>query len=251
MRICRLIFSTNRIEFLVPTLESHKNNIDFGNHDVVSLLIDDYPKDRDNDQIKDILDSYKIDLGILHSENVGITETWAEAWNLIKEQNFDYIWHHEDDVVFKQPIKIQTLIDFLNTDNKKYCQVTLKRNPWYKHELNESLLYDSDFDFNEYKITLRDDYFWSLASLYPHWISKENIQESQGCNPGEWPIMQHLKQKYDMRTAIIKNKDGSNIVEHIGVYFKGKRVSEGEPGWEKFKTLDPNVKYCSRSGIII
>lgn len=251
MKICRLIFSTNRIEFLVPTLESHKKFIDFGNHEVYSILIDDYPKERNNSQIVEIARNYGIDHIHLHKENLGITKTWSEAWSIIASKDFDYVWHHEDDVVFKQSIKIQTLIDFLNTDPKKYCQVTLKRNPWYKHEINESPILDGDFDFNNYKITLRDDYFWSLAALYPHWITQEPMKQTQGWNPGEWPIMQYLKQKYDMRTAIIKNYDGSNIVEHIGTYFQGKRVAQNEPGWEKFKVIDPNKKYCSKTGNLL
>ena len=50
MKICRVIFSTNRPEFLIPTLESHQKYIDFGDHEVYGIFIDDYPKDR-NDEV--------------------------------------------------------------------------------------------------------------------------------------------------------------------------------------------------------
>jgi hypothetical protein len=41
------------------------------------------------------------------------------------------------------------------------------------------------------------------------------------------------------------------MVNHIGEYFHGQRVSEGEPGWDGFKYIDPNVKYCSKTGVIL
>ena len=54
MKICRVIFSTNRPEFLIPTLESHQKYIDFGDHEVYGIFIDDYPKDRNDKLIIDL-----------------------------------------------------------------------------------------------------------------------------------------------------------------------------------------------------
>lgn len=249
MKICRAIFSTNRVEFLVPTLESHKN-INFGNHEVTSILIDDYPMGRNDDQIKDICQSYNINRVVLHPKNIGITETWTELWRILAQEDYDYIWHHEDDVIFKYRVDIDSLLQLLHKD-RSVCQVILKRNPWYQHELNEPLVTDQDLYHKHYRYNLRDDYFWSLAALYPAWITREPIVETQGCNLGEWPIMQYLNKKYSMKSAILKHNDGSNLVNHIGTYFKGKRVSENEPGWDKFKVFDPNKKYCSKTGVIL
>jgi hypothetical protein len=250
MKICRLIFSTNRLEFLIPTLESHKNNIDMGNHKVYSILIDDYPKDRDDDAIKRVADHYKIDQVLFHKENIGITETWNEAWSIIKNIDCDYIWHHEDDVFFKQKVKIDTLQYLLENYKDKYCQIVLKRNAWYDFEFSWPLFYDTDFHYDEYIAQLHDTWFWSLAALYPKWVVDMPIQEAMGCNLGEGAIMEYFKQKLGMKALILKNKDGSNIVEHIGVYFKGKRASMSDPHWDKFKYMSPDVKYDSRTGDI-
>lgn len=247
MKICRVVFSTNRLEFLIPTLQSHKHCIDFGDHEVHHILIDDYPKDRNNSQMIELAKQFDFNQLILHEENRGLTLTWTQLWEYLATQNFDYIWHHEDDVIFGVPMKIQTMIDFLE-EHKQFCQVNLKRNPWYEKELSETPILDSDVVWTDYRYNVRDDFFWSMASLYPTWILKEPIVETEGCNQSEYSIMKYLREKYDMKMAILKNMDGSNMVEHIGVYSQGKRVLEGEPGWEGFKWFNPDKKYNSKTG---
>ena len=89
-----------------------------GDHEVYSILIDDYPKDRNDDVIQKVANYYNIDQVVFHKENIGITETWNEAWELLKNIDCDYIWHHEDDVFFKQKVKIDTLHNLL--ENNKF-----------------------------------------------------------------------------------------------------------------------------------
>ena len=60
--------------------------------------------------------------------------------------------------------------------------------------------------------------------------------------------MAHLRKK-NMVCAYIKTKEGENMVTHIGDYFQGKKVLEGEPGWDNFKQYLPNKKYCSKTGM--
>lgn len=250
MKICRAIFSTNRFEFLIPTLASHEENIDFGDHEVHTILIDDYPKNRFNNAFIDISKKYNVNELVLHEENKGLTVTWSSLWDYLKDKDFDYIWHHEDDVVFFQPVKIDSLIKFLQ-NNPKICQVNLKRNPWYAEEFNEPLIETTDQIFEDYRFNLRDDFFWTMSSLYPSWVVKEPVKEEMGCNLGEFPVMQYFKNKYNMDMAILKNMDGSHIVDHIGVYSQGKRVAENEPGWDKFKWYDPEKRYSSKTGALI
>jgi hypothetical protein len=250
MKICRVIFSTNRPEFLIPTLESHQKYIDFGEHEVYGIFIDDYPQGRDDNQIVELAKKYGFNEAVLHEKNLGLTPTWTELWQYLATQDYDYIWHHEDDVVFQQPIKIQDLIDFLE-ENKEYCQVNIKRNPWYNFELNQPQITWQDKFFREYRYDVRDDYFWTMASLYPAWLTKEPIVETEGCNLAEWPVMKYFRENHNMKMAILKNQDGSNMLEHIGFYSQGKRVEEGEPGWERFKMFDPNKKYDSKTGVLI
>lgn len=249
MKICRIVFSTNRLEFLIPTLETHKQFIDFGNHEVYSILFDDYPDGRNDDEIIQVAKNYNFNEVILHTKNQGISLTWNEAWNLIKDKQFDYVWHHEDDVKFLQPVKIDFLINILSHYKDKFAQVVLKRNAWYEWEINQPETQENDMFFENHRINPRSDFFWSMASLYPHWITKEPIVEKEGCNLGEYPIMEYVKKWYNMRTAVLKNWDGTNMIEHIGFYFKGRRITEGEPGWHKFGYIEPHKRYCSRTGM--
>lgn len=248
MKICRIIFSTNRLEFLIPTLESHRKFIDFGEHEVHGIFIDDYPQGRNDSQMIEIAKEYGFNEVILHEENRGLTPTWTEIWKHLSTQDYDYIWHHEDDIVFQQPIQIQDLIEFME-ENKEYCQVNIKRNPWYPSEFNKPQITDNDKFFKNYRYDVRDDYFWSMASLYPLWVTKEPIVETEGYNLAEWIIMKYFREKLNMKMAILKNQDGSHLLEHIGFYSQGRRVEEGEPGWERFKDLDRTKKYDSITGI--
>lgn len=237
------------MEFLLPTLETHKQNIDFANHEVYGILIDDYPDGRNDQEIIDVAKQYGFNEVILHTENKGISVTWTEIWKHVQTMDFDYVWHHEDDVKFLQPINVQLLIDILKKYKDKFAQVTLKRNPWYDWEFEQPLINENDLFYENYRIQPRSDYFWSMASLYPHWVTKEPIYERENHYLGEYPIMEYIKKWYNMRTAILKNWDGTNIIEHIGVYFKGRRITEGEVGWDKFGYTDPKLKYCSKTGV--
>lgn len=247
MKICRVVFSTNRLDYLIPTLESHKDNIDFGEHEVYSILIDDYPQGRNEKEFFKIAEDYGFNEVVLHPVNKGLTLTWSELWRYLAEQDYDYIWHHEDDVVFNEAISIDTMIDFL----KKYpafCQINLKRQPWYEKELQETPTLPSDQFYKDYRFNVRDDFFWSMASLYPAWICKEPITQVEQCNLAEYPIMKYMREQYHMKMAILKGTNGENLVEHIGFYSQGKRVLPGEPGWEGFKMYDPSKKYNSKTG---
>ncbi len=247
MKICRVVFSTNRLEYLMPTLESHRDMIDFGEHEVYSIFIDDYPLNRDDDKIISIAKKFKFDEVVLHPVNKGLTLTWSELWNYLANQDFDYIWHHEDDVVFKEQVSMDKLIRFLNR-YPAFCQVNLKRQPWYEKELQETPTLPTDQFFEDMRFNVREDYFWSMASLYPSWICKEPIVQTERCNLAEYPIMKYMREQFHMKMAILKGDDGRNLVDHIGFYSQGIRVLEGEPGWEGFKMYDPTKKYDSKTG---
>ena len=46
----------------------------------------------------------------------------------------------------------------------------------------------------------------------------------------------------------MKDKDGKNLVNHIGEYFVGKRVLPDEPYYEKFSRYIPEQRYNSKTG---
>ena len=81
MKITVLFFSTNRLEFLIPTIKSFYKYVDFGDNEVYSILIDDYPKERNNEIFSSIKRNYKIDKLILHEENMGYSKSWKEGWD--------------------------------------------------------------------------------------------------------------------------------------------------------------------------
>ncbi len=249
MKVCRVVFSTNRIEFLNKTFRSTKK-FDFTGLDVHHLFIDDYPLGRDDKFIEELASHYGFNEIILHKENKGITKTWQELFDLVKERDYDYILHHEDDVELMYPLKVLDLIELLEQD-KTLSQVQLKRNNWYDYETEEVGPKDSDVVFKNYRYEKATPYFWMLMSLYPAWIAKEPILQETGYNPSESVIANYLLQKYNIGAGLLKSENGGIMVNHIGEYFHGKRVAENEPGWEGFKFINPDIKYCSKTGVIV
>lgn len=248
MKLLRVVFSTNRIEYLEKTLKSTKM-LDFSGLEVHHLFIDDYPLGRDDEFIKNFAFRNKFNEVILHEKNMGITKTWQQLFEIISDRDYDYILHHEDDVELLQPVKILDLIEILEND-KTLSQVQLKRNNWYEFETEPIGPKDTDIIFKNYRYE-KTNYFWMLMSLYPSWIAREPILEETGFNPAEYVIEKYLSEKYNLKSACLKTIEGNNMVNHIGEYFQGKRVSENEPGWENFKYIDPSKKYCSKTGVVL
>ena len=46
MKVCKVIWSTNRLEYLIPTLKSQRDMLDFSGCQVEGIFIDDMPKGR-------------------------------------------------------------------------------------------------------------------------------------------------------------------------------------------------------------
>lgn len=246
MKLLHVVFSTNRVEFLKKTFEANKK-IDYSGLEVHHLFIDDYPTGRDNESLSEFVISNGYNELILHEENKGITKTWQELFELVRTKDYDYIFHHEDDVEIVEPIKILDLIELLEQD-KTLSQIQLKRNNWYAHEVEDIGPKEDDVIFKNYRYEKATPYFWMLMSVYPAWIAKEPILEQTGFNPSESVIANYLLHKYNIGAGLLKTSEGGMMVNHIGEYFHGKRVSENEPGWDGFKYIDPNIKYNSRTG---
>lgn len=246
MKLLHVVFSTNRVEFLKKTFRAQKK-FDYTGLEVHKLFIDDYPKGRDNKFIEEFATHYGYNEIILHEENLGITKTWQQLFDLVKDRDYDYILHQEDDVEIMYPLKVMDMIEILQQD-PTLSQIQLKRNNWYDHETEQIGPKEDDVIFKNYRYEKATPYFWMLTSLYPAWIAKEPILEETGFNPSESVIANYLSGKYNIGAGLLKTSEGGMMVNHIGDYFHGKRVSEGEPGWDGFKFIDPNTKYCSRTG---
>ena len=153
MKICHVVFSTNRIEFLKKTFEAQKK-IDYSGVEVHKLFIDDYPMGRNDDFVTKFAKSNGYDEIILHEENLGITKTWQQLFDIVKNRDYDYIFHQEDDVEIVHPLKIMDMIEILQRDST-LSQIQLKRNNWYEHETEEiDPKEDDDIDFGVQVIAL-------------------------------------------------------------------------------------------------
>lgn len=251
MTICQVLFSTNRIEYLTQTLEAQAH-LDFGEHTVHKIFFDDYPTGRNNRLIRMLAETYGYQEIILHSENKGLSATWTEFFTLIRDRGYDYIWHQEDDVIITQPVRIDDLIDLMESD-ARIVQTVLKRQPWYTWD-DPTLLHDTDESWYEYRFERHSEVFAIIASLYPGWVVREPFVEYYRFNLNEGMILKYLEWKYPQAcSAIVKNSDGTPMIHHIGDYFHGKRILPNEPNWHLFNydRFDPTKKYCSKTGYLM
>lgn len=245
MKICKVIWSTNRLEYLIPTLKSQATMLDFDGCEVHGIFIDDMPKGRHNGTITELVKMFGYDEIILHEENHGIARNWNDTFAMLAERDYDYIYHSEDDVLINQRIRFLDIIDILQK-NPSYSQVCFSRQKWYEFE-EETQALDTDVLLDGYRAELNQDYFWSLASLYSNKMTQYPYKELTEHNLSEFVVADCLK-NYDLYTCKLKSETGENLVTHIGDYSIGKRLEVGDPGWEKFASFDPDKKYDSRYG---
>lgn len=254
-RICKVIFSTNRLEYLTKTLKAQQK-IDWTGHEVDGLFFDDYPKGRNDPLVDALVRAYGYTEVYLHKENKGLSTTWKEFWDLIKTRNYDYIWQTEDDVEVLYPFRITDLINLLIGD-PQLSQVGLKRQKWYSTE-EETCLKGSDWMYMNYRYEKDHALFSPMATLYPiertridyrAWYQEhypetnwENISYNEGM------VGKALHEGFGLVSGLLKNQQGQPMIHHIGEFFVGKRVLPHEPGYEKFAQYDPEKKYFSRDG---
>ena len=244
-KICQVIFSTNRLEYLLPTLEAQRN-LNYHGCEVHKIFIDDYPKTRDDAYTTKLVKSYGYDEIILHPDNRGLSVTWTEFWELIKDRDYDYVFHQEDDVEILEPVLMTDLIELLEKE-QLVSQLRLSRQAWYFHE-TDPVAESDDLLYKNFRYTKKSLIFSPMASLYKHNITKIPFRQTYDFNLNEGLVGKVLYDQFGMVTAEIKNYHGKNIVKHLGEWFVGKRVLPGEPGYEQFEKYDPDVKYNSRHG---
>jgi len=245
MKICQVIFSTNRLEYLIPTLKS-QSNLNFYGCDVHKIFIDDYPKTRNDLLISELVKLHGYNEIILHQENKGLSVTWTEFWDLIKDRDYDYVFHQEDDVEILEPVLITDLIEILEND-PTLSQVQLARQAWYYNETDHTAE-DTDIIYKNYRYTKRSAIFSPMASLYSIDKTKIDYKSHHDFNLNEGLIGQVLLNTQNLLSATVKNFYGKNIIRHIGNWFVGKRVLPGEPNYEQFEKYNPDIKYNSKDG---
>lgn len=247
MKILHVIFSCNRLQYLTKSLES-LHLLDYCGHEVHRLIIDDYPRTR-NDYIFDLLGkTHKFDI-FLHKENMGLSVTWSEFFDYLKTTDYDYIIHQEDDVVLKEPVRLDDMIEILESD-PKMASVVLQRQEWYFHE-NPPKVEPTDTPIKQYYYAKNTKQFPIIFSFYRRSIIDYPFREYWGFTINEGMIMVYLDHFEKMYSAILKNSQGRNIIEHIGEESTGRRILPGEPNWEQFAHMHPDKVYSSRDGRLI
>ena len=253
MKVCKIIWSTNRLEYLIPTLKSQRDMLDFSHCEVEGIFIDDMPKGRHDGTMYELAKMFGYTEVILHQQNMGLPHMWNSTFELLQQRDYDYVYLSEDDVTFNQPIKVIDLAQILH-DQKTFSQVCLTRQKWYDYEEDTQML-ETDIIFDEkqnlsteYRAELSDAYFWSLASFFSRGMADIPHREVVGeKNLSEYVVAASLK-KLGMKTCKLKNSEGKNLVTHIGEYSIGKRAEPGDPRWEDFAAFEPEKKYSSRHG---
>lgn len=247
MKILHVVFSCNRLKYLTKTLESW-SNLDYGNHEVTRLIVDDYPRTRNNN-IFELLGKVHNSLLWLNTENLGLSVTWSNFFSWLKFQDYDYILHQEDDVVLTEKICVSDLIECLESDSK-IASVVLQRQPWYFTE-TDCKLDSADVSFKSYFYSKNTKTFPIIFSLYKKNIVDVPFREYWGFNLNEGMIMVYLDHFHSMYSVTLKNSKGENLIEHIGEESTGRRILPGEPRYEYFAHMDPDKVYSSRNGKLI
>jgi hypothetical protein len=244
-KICQVIFSTNRLEYLIPTLKAQKN-LNFYGCDVHKIFIDDYPKTRNNELITELVKLYGYNEIILHPENLGLSVTWTEFWNLIKDRDYDYVFNQEDDVEIMEPVLITDLIELMERD-PGISQTQLSRPAWYSTERDPEYS-EHDQVYKNFRYNKDSALFSPMASLYSKKITQIPYRQYHDYNYNEGMVGKILLEQYNMLSASIKNYHGQPIIRHIGEWFVGKRVLPNEPNYDQFAKYNPDKKYYSRDG---
>ena len=247
MKILHVVFSCNRLKYLTKTIESW-DKLDYGDHEVTRLIVDDYPRTR-NDGIFNLLAKTHNTLLWLHDQNYGLSVTWSQFFDYLKSTDYDYVLHQEDDVVLLEPIKVDDLISILESD-PKMASVVLQRQPWYFDE-KETQIEPEDVKICNYYVYKNTKTFPIIFSLYRKNVVNFPFREYWGFNMNEGMAMVYLDFFEQMYAGMIKNSEGKHLIEHIGEESTGKRILPNEPRYEFFAHMDPDKVYSSREGVLI
>lgn len=228
-KVLRVVISTQRLSFLDKTLKSVNKLVNYSDLDMHHVIIDDWPKGRDDKAFTEYCLSNGFDEVILNKENIGVQKMLDKIMDLGKD--YDYVFMHEDDVVLLKPLVIRHMITLLESDSH-LSQIQMKRNSWYSSEPTVEAK-DSDWTFGNFRYEKFNatPHFWGMMSVWPAWVCRENIKEKTGYKLGENIIGWYLKNTYQKETGLLKTSEGHPMVEHIGEYTRGKRMEKGEPGW--------------------
>jgi hypothetical protein len=247
IKICMLIFTTSRYEYLLPVLESVHKNLDFDDMEIYKIMIDDYPARRNEETLITLKNKYNIDKLVMNKTNIGYGLSWKKAWSLVPN-DVDYIWHQEEDFTYDRRIDIKDLINTFETCPIHLTQLALKRQVWFDSndhiQKMESGKMGTQINFGDKKVVIHQWYFLGNPSIYPRWVLEQDYEH----DPQEHTIVKTLKQIFPQKhSGIYGGALDTPLTRHIGEYTHGKKVIPTQPGYELVKKYDPTKKYYSKN----
>lgn len=231
--------STNRIEYLIPTLNSFREKFITEGVETYKVLIDDFPEGRDNHLFYKIKDDYDIDHLILNRKNLGLSKSLRKIWDFCPK-DCDYIWHQEDDFVFNDKISLKNLINKFEKNKDILFQITLKRQVWYEDNDIIEKIKTGKIGIEHDGLILNKEYFNFNPSLYPSSVTYEDFDH----DPHESLLINSLIKKYPNKFSSFLGERESQHVTHIGDYTQGVKNFPEEPGYDSYYSSD--LKYYSR-----
>jgi len=260
MNVCQVVFSTARPEYLSRALASQRHLIWPEGYNVHKILFDDFPHNRDDNQIRSLAQAFGYTEVHLHLRNESLGATWRECWGLLKERNYDFVFTQEDDVMILEPINMLCLVCALKWHDG-ISQMRLARQAWYPGEPEPCSKPDDDLAFYDLRIEKNDScvYFSPMASLYRGEVLQIDFAGWYRChynnepalaaaNPNEGLLGKALLEGWGQTARIVKNVHGGPLVHHMGNYTQGRILLPHEPSAERWLYRNPERRYCSKTG---
>jgi hypothetical protein len=170
MKFCVIIINDGRNDYLAKSLKSFSENVVFPEgSEVTKILIDDWPLERDEKEIKRLAKKYGVKTVILNDTNLGVNQTVRKIWSEIPK-DIDYVWHQENDFIFLEKVNIQELMKVL--ESPIIVQCALVRQAWFEDEKQCGTLMNTrperwkDANVSGTDIVVHRDHFTFNPSLY-------------------------------------------------------------------------------------
>ncbi len=249
-KVLVVIFSTNRYDYLEQTLEAMRRHVDFGGCFVKTMLIDDYPAARDAERSKRLEDRFCIDIVVRHAANEGLGKSWREVWDSVRARPElgDWIFHLEDDAVFKRPVAVREVIEAYAAAPRPLTQVFFKRNVCYTPENDfiakiESHKIGDDIPGSSIGVA-QNEYFVAMASVYPRDLVTRFVSDK---DPHEHTVRDYFA-SWNMSSGMWGSRGDPPAVEHIGIISRGLKVSEYDVEAARFSKLPVGHDYHFLTG---
>lgn len=104
--------------------------------------------------------------------NLGFAGAIREGWRQVLETDAQFVWHHELDFTYNQPVPVAAMIDVLDA-HPHLTQLALLRQPWNDEEKAAGSIYN-----------LIRDWLHPATDGMHHWLEH---QRPNTTNPSLWP----------------------------------------------------------------